>query len=185
MATTVPSTPLSGNGDNYFAVALSTAQRWHRGLLGRYREDLIQECRLLGWQGERDNLDLQMFGNLCHRAFYRLRKHYAPVVEEARAHYKTRGQDVLEVPVAPAPARPHTPQKPPSRGVVLCFIRDAAARRGITCRTSLAVIHLGQDWWVAKAETDEEWRVTRAADDDVKSPDGLTFVRLRRQRTSA
>ena len=36
----------------YFALALSIASRRHRPLLQEFREDVLQECRLLAWEAE-------------------------------------------------------------------------------------------------------------------------------------
>ena len=37
---------------DYFALALSIASRRHRPLLQEFREDVLQECRLLAWEAE-------------------------------------------------------------------------------------------------------------------------------------
>jgi hypothetical protein len=37
---------------DYFAVAVAIATRFHRPLLVRFHEDVIQECHLLAWEAQ-------------------------------------------------------------------------------------------------------------------------------------
>ena len=37
---------------DYFAVAVAIASRYHRPLLARFRDDVIQECHLLAWEAQ-------------------------------------------------------------------------------------------------------------------------------------
>lgn len=79
---------------DYFAVAVAIARRYHRPLLVRFREDVIQECHLLAWEAQvrryvivRNGTKRKRFGNgrrvglkaftrACNARLYVFRKQY-------------------------------------------------------------------------------------------------------------
>lgn len=79
---------------DYFAVAIAIASRYHRPLLARFRDDVMQECHLLAWEAEvrhyvtvRNGHKRKRFGNgrrvglkaftrACNAKFYVFRKQY-------------------------------------------------------------------------------------------------------------
>ena len=55
---------------DYYAVAVALVSRYHRPLLARFREDVLQECHLLAWEAEvrryitvRNGTTRKRFGN--------------------------------------------------------------------------------------------------------------------------
>ena len=79
---------------DYFAVAVAIASRYHRPLLARFRDDVIQECHLLAWEaqvrgsitvkngtkrkrfGNGRRLGLKAFTRACNARLYVFRKQY-------------------------------------------------------------------------------------------------------------
>ena len=79
---------------DYFAVAVAIARRRHKSLLARFREDVIQECRLLAWEAEARRsitvkngrkrkrfgngrcMGLRSFTRACNAQLYVVRKQY-------------------------------------------------------------------------------------------------------------
>jgi hypothetical protein len=82
---------------DYFAVAVAIASRYHRPLLARFRDDVIQECHLLAWEAEvrhsvtvrtcakrkrygsgarTKRLGIKVFTRACNAKFYLFRKQY-------------------------------------------------------------------------------------------------------------
>jgi len=58
---------------DYFAVAVAIASRFHRPLLARFHDDVIQECHLLAWEAQvrryvtvRNGNKVKRYGN-CRR----------------------------------------------------------------------------------------------------------------------
>jgi hypothetical protein len=79
---------------DYFAVAVAIASRFHRPLLVRFHDDVIQECHLLAWEaqvrryvtvkngskvkryGNCRRVGLKAFTRACNARFYVFRKQY-------------------------------------------------------------------------------------------------------------
>jgi hypothetical protein len=79
---------------DYFASAVAIARRFHRPLLVRFHDDVIQECHLLAWEaqvrrsvtvkngtktkryGNYRRVGLKAFTRACNARFYVLRKNY-------------------------------------------------------------------------------------------------------------
>ena len=79
---------------DYFAVAVAIASRFHRPLLARFHDDVIQECHLLAWEaqvrhyvtvkngaktkryGNCRRMGLKSFTRSCNARFYVFRKQY-------------------------------------------------------------------------------------------------------------
>lgn len=85
---------MSQHVHDYFAVAIRIASRYHRPLLARFREDVLQECHLLAWEAEKRRyiivkngakrkkfgngrrIGLKAFMRACNAKFYVFRKQY-------------------------------------------------------------------------------------------------------------
>jgi hypothetical protein len=79
---------------DYFAVAVAIASRFHRPLLARFHDDVIQECHLLAWEaqvrgsitvkngskrkryGNTRRMGLKSFTRAVNAKFYVFKKHY-------------------------------------------------------------------------------------------------------------
>ena len=79
---------------DYFAVAIRIASRWHKPLLARFHDDVIQECHLLALEaqvrryiivkngtkrkrfGNGRKVGLKAFTRACNAKLYAFRKQY-------------------------------------------------------------------------------------------------------------